>query len=111
MLLLPLCLFFTADTLFVSDTLPSVNDAWLAEDKFWHFGMSLALVGSSYHFFKCRLKKGEKAAVGLSLGGTFTFGLFKEFWDRRKPKGYFSYRDIVANLLGIGLGYLIFIYD
>ncbi len=100
------------DTLPRSDTIEMrVIDKWVAEDKFWHFGMSFALVGSSYHLFKCRLQREENRATLFSLGGTFSLGVLKELWDMKKPKGYFSYRDLIYNLLGIGVGYLVFIYD
>gem|GEM_PF-818262 len=114
LLLTPFFVFFS-DTMVVKkvDTVcyNEIKDKWIAEDKFWHFGMSVALVGSSYHLFKCRLNEEKNRSTIFSLGGTFSLGIMKEFWDRSRPKGHFSYRDIVVNLLGIGVGYLIFIYD
>jgi uncharacterized protein YfiM (DUF2279 family) len=89
----------------------SIEDKWLAEDKFWHFSVSLALVGSSYHLFKCRLKEKETSSTFFSLIGTFSLGVVKELWDKKKPNGHFSYRDLIYNLLGIGVGYFLFIDD
>ncbi|MEO0100249.1 MAG: hypothetical protein ABIL00_02870 [candidate division WOR-3 bacterium] len=105
--------FLYSDTICPPDSLSQITlqDKWFGEDKFWHFGMSLALVGSSYHLLKCRLKEEKSIATSFSLGGTFSLGILKELWDRKKPKGYFSYRDLLYNLLGIGIGYFLFIYD
>lgn len=113
MILLFSLFFLSPDTICPVDSFSQITlpDKWLAEDKFWHFSVSLALVGSSYHLIKCRLKEEEDIATIFSLGGAFSLGMIKELWDRKKPKGHFSYRDLVYDLLGIVVGYFLFIYD
>ncbi len=96
-----------------SDPVPSIKrpaDPWLSADKFWHFALSLALTGSSYHFIRCRLNEPENRAAIYSLGFSFGCGLSKELYDSKKPRGYFSYKDLLYDLLGVGAGYLLFIH-
>jgi uncharacterized protein YfiM (DUF2279 family) len=87
-----------------------VRDNWFSEDKFFHFSVSALLVGSSYHFLKCRINKGEKLSTISSLSSTFLLGIFKEVYDKKVKKEYFSYKDLIYDILGIGCGYLIFIH-
>jgi len=84
-------------------------DRWLATDKFWHFSASFATVGAGYHLCANRLSMAEPAPTGLALAGTFTLGLTKEFCDLAGPTRHFSWKDLLADLAGIGAGYLVFI--
>jgi uncharacterized protein YfiM (DUF2279 family) len=86
-------------------------DRWLAMDKFWHFSASFATVGAGYHLCANRLNMTEPAPTGLALAGTFAIGLTKEFCDLAGPARHFSLKDLVADLAGIGAGYLVFIHQ
>ena len=86
-------------------------DRWLAMDKVWHFTASFATTGAGYHLCANRLNLAEPAPVSISLGGTFALGLAKEFYDRAGPTRHFSWKDLVADLAGIGAGYLVFIHQ
>ena len=86
-------------------------DRWLAMDKVWHFTASFATTGAGYHLCANRLNLAEPAPVSISLGGTFALGLAKEFYDRAGPTRHFSWKDLVADLAGIGVGYLVFIHQ
>ncbi len=85
------------------------EDKWFGKDKFWHWAMSFTLVGSSYHFIHCRLGKEETEATTISLSFTLSCGLAKELYDSRSPRGRFSIKDFIYDLLGIATGYLVFI--
>jgi len=85
-------------------------DRWFAIDKFWHFSASLASVGAGYHLCANRIELDSPWPTGLSLGGTLGLGLAKEFLDVRGPSRHFSWKDVVADLAGIALGYFIFIH-
>jgi uncharacterized protein YfiM (DUF2279 family) len=76
-----------------------------------HFALSLTLTGSAYHFIRCRLDAPETRSTVYSLGFTFGCGLGKEIWDSTRPKNYFSYKDLLYDILGIGAGYLLFIHQ
>ncbi len=87
------------------------QDRWLAMDKFWHLSASFATVGASHHLCANRLHWNEPVPMSAALAGTFTLGLTKEFCDLAGPNKHFSWKDLTADLVGIGLGYLVFIHD
>ncbi len=72
------------------------NDKWFSKDKFKHFFGSYII-----YSFISEIKNKE-----ISVPITFALGLSKEFYDGfRKEK--FSYKDLVWDALGIGLGLII----
>lgn len=89
-----------------SDTM-RLSDRWLARDKLEHVAVSAFLSGVSYSIFRDFCYNKQKSSAYFSASLTFGLGLGKEFCDRRAPRGKFSYRDLVADILGIGLGLLI----
>jgi uncharacterized protein YfiM (DUF2279 family) len=86
-----------------ADTL-QVSDKWIARDKLEHFGVSAFLSGVSYSVFRDFYNNDRKSSVCLSAGLTFSLGLGKELYDQKTPRGRFSYKDLVADVLGMGLG-------
>jgi len=84
------------------------QDRWLALDKLKHLTVSAVLTGLSYNFFRYDLHNTRTDAIGLSCGFTLSLGLMKEYADSRKPKGYASFKDVVADIAGIALGILLF---
>ncbi len=85
-------------------------DRWLAWDKFWHFSASFVTVGAGYHLCANRIGLKRPLATGIAIGGTLGIGTGKELIDRYGWHRRFSWKDLVANMLGIGLGYFVFIY-
>ncbi len=85
-------------------------DRWIAWDKFWHFSASFVTVGAGYHLCANRLKWGRKPATAISIGGTFGLGLGKELFDLCGHHRGFSWKDIIADVLGITAGYFVFIH-
>ncbi len=82
-------------------------DRWLARDKLLHASTSFLLTLSSQYILVNKLNYQEHRALPISLGLTFSIGVGKEFYDRRKPGGYISYRDLLADVLGLALAALI----
>ncbi|GAB5517812.1 MAG: hypothetical protein RhofKO_00630 [Rhodothermales bacterium] len=80
---------------------PSTDDPWLGRDKMQHLAFSFLLtVGSQYVL----VNKGdytETRALPLSVTATAAIGVAKELYDRQKPRGVFSTRDLVADGVGI----------
>lgn len=71
--------------------------AWFHEpDKLQHIIISLALVQGMLPW----------TTIWLSVLVTFLIGMAKETWDALYGAG-FSWGDIVANCLGIGLGVIL----
>lgn len=86
-----------------SDTL-KVSDKWFAREKIEHLGVSAFLSGVSYSVFRDFYYNKKESSAYFSASLTFSAGLGKEFYDRKTPKGRFSYKDLAADILGIGLG-------
>jgi uncharacterized protein YfiM (DUF2279 family) len=86
-----------------SDTL-KVSDKWFAWDKVEHLGVSAFLSGVSYRVFRDFYYNKKESSVYFSASLTFSAGLGKEFYDLKTPQGRFSYKDLVADILGVGLG-------
>ena len=89
-----------------SDTLQIV-DKWFAQDKAEHLVVSTFLSGVSYSVFRDFYYNKEETSAYFSAILTFSVGLGKELHDMKAPRGRFSYKDIVADILGIALGILI----
>jgi uncharacterized protein YfiM (DUF2279 family) len=84
-----------------------IQDKWIAWDKVEHLGVSALFSGTLYSVFHNFYDNDRKASIYLSSSLTFGLGLGKEFYDRRTPRNKFSYKDMVADVLGIGIGLLI----
>lgn len=66
--------------------------------------VSAFLTGVSYSIFRDFYRNREESSLYFSAALTFSLGLGKEFHDGRTPQGKFSYKDLAADILGIGLG-------
>jgi len=93
-----------------SDRRRGEPDQWFGMDKFWHFSASFVTVGAAYHFGANRVSISHPWSTGLAVGGTLTLGITKEFCDLAGPSKHFSWKDLVADAAGIGVGYLAFIH-
>jgi len=88
------------------------NDKWIAKDKALHFFCSAAITGLAFHSTHCQLgyNKEESRIFSISLSGAV--GIGKEFWDSKKKPSSASWRDLVADGMGILTGVLLFtIYE
>ena len=83
------------------------NDPWIAYDKFLHFSVSASIVLSTQYTLEQKMDYKTQDAIYLSVFVSSVNGIFKELWDNRKPNGFFSKRDIIANIAGIALGVFI----
>ena len=83
------------------------NDPWIAYDKFLHFSVSASIVLSTQYTLEQKMDYKTEDAVYISIFTSSINGIFKEIWDNRQPNGFFSKRDIVANVAGIALGVFI----
>jgi uncharacterized protein YfiM (DUF2279 family) len=81
-----------------------ISDRWLAWDKLEHFGVSAFLSTFSYEVYHDFYNNSKKSSFCFSCGLTFGLGLGKEICDDKRPEGRFSYKDLVADVLGIAAG-------
>lgn len=84
------------------------NDRWLARDKVSHLAVSAALVGFSYHLLRYEQRETGASSRNLAVGISLGWGLAKETRDASRPGNHFCFKDLTADLLGAGLGILIF---
>jgi len=84
------------------------KDSWFAVDKYRHVVASAFLMGVSYNIARVEGKWNRKNAIMMGCSFSFSIGLTKEFRDYFSPKGVASFKDIVADIVGIGLGVLCF---
>ena len=84
------------------------NDRWLARDKVSHLALSAALVGFTYHLLRYEQQKTGASSRNLAAGISLGWGLVKETRDASRPGNHFCFKDLTADLLGAGLGILIF---
>lgn len=97
------------------DTILSINeqilrechDAWTSQDKFLHFSVSTALSGFSYYYLISRSDTEYTTARLYSLSFGAFAGLAKEIYDS-KTMGYFSWKDIVWDGVGLCVAFLMF---
>ena len=95
------------DSLRVSPSHNFSSDKWLAKDKADHFMASLFLTGMGYYAAKKELGYSDPASRNLAISFSLSFGLGKEIYDKTSKRGQASLKDIVADILGIGFGYII----
>jgi uncharacterized protein YfiM (DUF2279 family) len=43
----------------------------------------------------------------LAGGATFSLGIAKEFYDKSRSENHFSWKDLLADVVGIGAGFII----
>ena len=95
------------------DSIKKANrpDKWLAIDKLQHFSYSCLISLGCQYVLVNKYNNGEKNALPLSSILSFSAGLLKELNDNRAKNGYFSMKDMVANLAGIMVAAIIILND
>lgn len=86
------------------------NDSWLGMDKFLHVAACASITGLSYHVYHCQYNNPIDRSVYFSLSLAGASGIGKEFYDARVRRIHWSWKDIVADGVGIAIGYLLFIH-
>lgn len=81
-------------------------DTWFAKDKADHFITSAFLVGFGYYMIHKEMDRSVMASQNIAAGFSFSLGISKEIYDGVSRKGQPSYKDLIADLAGIALGYL-----
>ena len=82
-------------------------DPWFSPDKGSHFiGSLICTIGFAKSMQEFSNVKNDKS-VYWGTGITFSLGLGKEIRDSFQPGNIFSYKDLAADCLGIGLGIML----
>ena len=89
------------------NTNPEVKDDWIAIDKLQHFSYSLLISLGCQYILVNKMNNTEKSSLPISSAFSFSAGLLKELNDKKGKNGYFSFKDMVANIGGIMVGAII----
>ena len=84
-----------------------IHDHWFGQDKIHHFAVSAFLTGFGYYAAKNELNFSNAPAKNFSIGFSISFGVLKEIYDGTLKKSVPSYKDLVADMAGTGVGLLI----
>ena len=91
----------------VKEDSTKIEDEWLAFDKVQHFTYSLLLTLSTQYVLVNNMNMDEEDSLLISVFSSLSTGIMKERSDMKKPKGYFSKKDMVADCLGILLAVVV----
>ena len=89
------------------NTDPVLKDDWIAIDKVQHFSYSLLISLGCQYILVNKMNNTEKSSLPISSAFSFSAGLLKELNDQKGKNGYFSLKDMVANVGGIIVGSII----
>lgn len=82
---------------------PLAQDKWINKDKADHMLASAFLVGAQYYVAHRELERSHEQSMSIAIGSTLVIGLGKEIYDHVSRKGTPSVKDVVADVLGIGV--------
>lgn len=83
-------------------------DPWFGRDKALHVSASFLITLSGQYFLVSKMDLSESRALPISVAGALSVGLMKEIADSQRPRNpHFSWRDMAANVVGVGLGVLL----
>lgn len=78
------------------------KDSWLGEDKIQHFFAAAFVTGSAFLLMREPLDSSENNSLYFGSGVSLGLGIGKEIYDWKSEKGQASYKDLGADILGIG---------
>jgi len=84
-----------------------IDDPWLGFVKVQHFTFSCLMTLSSQYILVNKYNMAENEAALYSASSSLFIGIEKEILDKKKPKRFFSRRDLVADILGIGFALIL----
>lgn len=82
---------------------PTPRDRWLAQDKVQHVVFSGLWTLSTQYVLVNKADWSEPDALPASIVSSATVGLAKELYDASQPAGQASGKDLVADVVGIGV--------
>jgi len=85
-----------------------ISSGFFGSDKILHLTYSIGITGITNHIMTEEFGVDASRSQVISISLTSVIGLGKELYDLRLKKR-FSLVDLVWDLAGIGLGYLLFV--
>jgi len=85
-----------------------VATSFFGPDKILHFTYSAGMTGISHHVMRNQFDLSKETSRTLTISLVSTTGIGKELFDLKQKK-QFSIEDLIWDLAGIGVGYLLFV--
>jgi len=86
----------------------TMSDSWFGKDKADHFLASVFLTAGSFYYLKEEQNISQGKSMNLSIAFAFSLGIAKEIRDGSLKGRAASVKDVVADILGIGIGAFLF---
>ncbi|NOX38538.1 MAG: hypothetical protein GXO78_13485 [Calditrichaeota bacterium] len=83
------------------------GDPWFAPDKGHHFMGSLMMTVFSAQVLQRQFQMEPERSPWVGASIAFSLGLAKEFRDRRRPGNHFCWKDLLADLAGVGVALIL----
>lgn len=81
----------------------TARDSWLGDDKIEHFFVSAMIVGFGFFAMREPFARSENTSLIVAGGLAVSAGIGKEYYDSRSQRGVSSVKDLLADVLGIGI--------
>ncbi|OQX96664.1 hypothetical protein B6I21_00315 [candidate division KSB1 bacterium 4572_119] len=82
----------------------TISDSWFGRDKAHHFLTSAFLSTAGYYYFREINKNSNLSSKYGGVSISLSLGLAKEIRDGVKPGNAFSWKDLIADILGTAAG-------
>jgi len=96
-------------SLFLNQEVTSEGDVdrWLAQDKIKHLLGSFFLTGAMIYYFHYHGGLKGETSIQYGVACSVFLGFAKEINDKRYPNKFFSWKDLLFDLLGCILGWMV----
>ena len=85
----------------------SSHDDWLGKDKFDHAVTSVGMVTAQFYFLHQELDVKTSKSRQIAAGSTLAIGLAKEVYDKVSRRGTPSWKDLLADVVGVGVAVIL----
>jgi uncharacterized protein YfiM (DUF2279 family) len=86
----------------------SHRDDWLGKDKLDHAMVSAGLVAAQFYFLHTEQDWKRPKSRQIAAASTLVIGIAKEIYDGLTRRGTASWKDLLADFVGIGLAFVLF---
>ena len=85
----------------------SPHDDWLGKDKFDHAIVSAGMVAAEFYFLHQELDVNTARSRQIAAGSALAAGLAKEIYDQVSRRGTPSWKDLLADVVGVGVAVIL----
>jgi uncharacterized protein YfiM (DUF2279 family) len=79
------------------------RDLWLGKDKFDHALASAGLVAAQFYVLHQEFEMSDSRSRQIAAGSTLVIGIAKEIYDKVSRRGTPSWKDLLADFVGVAL--------